>query len=178
MTSALIIVDMQCGFATDGAALPDLADRIARFVRDHREAYRLVVATRFRSERGSIYERLIGDDMKTPEEIRLLEPIASLDVDLEVERCAYAKVDADVADRLRELGVTEVHLCGADTDQCVLATALAAFDQGFEPAALVDLCHATSGRACHDAGILALRRALGPDRVVSSVEAMARHASS
>jgi nicotinamidase-related amidase len=67
-----------------------------------------------------------------------------------------------------------VHVCGVDTDQCVLATVLTAFDAGLEPVVLADLCLSCAGEAPHEAGLVALRRAIGEDHVVRAEEALRR----
>ncbi|GAB2877520.1 isochorismatase family protein [Nocardioides pacificus] len=47
---------------------------------------------------------------------------------------------AELADWLRERGVTEVDVCGIATDHCVRATALDAAAAGFTTQVLLDLC--------------------------------------
>lgn len=64
--------------------------------------------------------------------------------------------DQDVAKYLRSLGIEEVHLVGTETNDCVFATAMSAFDLGFRPYVLEECCEALyEGR--HDQGIQLLR---------------------
>ncbi len=64
--------------------------------------------------------------------------------------------DQDVAAYLRDLGIEEVHLVGAETNDCVFATAMSAFDSGFRPYVLEECCEALyEGR--HDQGLRLLR---------------------
>ena len=64
--------------------------------------------------------------------------------------------DQDVAKYLRDLGIEEVHLVGAETNDCVFATAMSAFDLGFRPYVLEECCEALyEGR--HTQGVQLLR---------------------
>lgn len=165
--AALLIVDMQQGFAREDAALHGLADRIALYVDGTRERYALVAATQFRNEPGSSYDRLIGDEMRSDDDVALLAPIAER-ADAAFESHRYAKAGSELQALLTEREIEVLHVCGADTDQCVLATVLEAFDAGLTPVALADLCHSCAGDDPQEAGLIALRRAIGEPRVVSS----------
>jgi nicotinamidase-related amidase len=62
----------------------------------------------------------------------------------------------DVAKCLRDLGIEEVHLVGTETNDCVFATAMSAFDLGFRPYVLEECCEALyEGR--HAQGVQLLR---------------------
>jgi len=64
--------------------------------------------------------------------------------------------DQDVADYLHSLGIEEVHLVGTETNDCVFATAMSAFDLGFRPYVLEECCEALyKGR--HMQGLQLLR---------------------
>jgi len=169
--TALLIVDMQEGFAERDAGVHDLGERIARHVRDHRERYELVIASRFVNKLGSSYARLVGDDMQGGPEIELVSPISDA-ADVIVDSPTYSSVTADVVERLRAAGVDQVHVCGVDTDQCVAASVFAAFDAGFLPVALADPCSSCAGDTPHGAGLVTLRRALGEDRVIPAAQAV------
>jgi nicotinamidase-related amidase len=62
----------------------------------------------------------------------------------------------DVAAYLRDRGIEEVHLVGTETNDCVFATAMSAFDLGFRPYVLEECCEALyEGR--HLQGVQLLR---------------------
>jgi nicotinamidase-related amidase len=64
--------------------------------------------------------------------------------------------DQDVAAYLRGLGIEEVHLVGTETNDCVFATAMSAFDLSFRPYVLEECCEALyEGR--HAQGVQLLR---------------------
>lgn len=168
---ALVLVDLQAGFVRDDPGLQDVAERAAEFARAHADDYALVAASRFRNEEGSAYWRLVGHDMVDEDEVALVPAVEELG-GLVVDAPTYSSATPELVQRLQELGVVEVHVCGIDTDQCVLATVFALFDAGFEPVVFEDLVQSASGLTCHDAGIVALRRAIGDDRVRPTREAL------
>ncbi len=55
--------------------------------------------------------------------------------------------------------IEEVHLVGADTNDCILATAYAAFDRGFFAYVLEECVCASGGAGQHRAGLTCLRHA-------------------
>lgn len=165
----LFLIDYQQGYGDDAPELHGLAARAATFARMMRERdpATLVLAFRFRNRPDSTYWRLVGHDMCSDRDVALLDPIAEI-ADIVVDKAGYSALTADVRSLLHERGARRVLIAGVDTDQCVLATVFALFDEDFEPVVIADLCMATSGAECHDAGLVALRRAVTEDRVVSS----------
>ncbi|MFN8622060.1 MAG: isochorismatase family cysteine hydrolase [Chloroflexota bacterium] len=164
--AALVIVDVQRGFI-----VPDvepLPPAIAAYVDAHRDRYAAIIATRFRNRPGSRYvserdwDAMIGD-----EETQLLPAIAAAAGHV-IDKHGLAPDRGALGTLLLDAGVERVHLCGLDTDQCVLATALLLWDAGFAPAVLADLCASSGGTALHDAALAILRRAIGDRNVVRS----------
>lgn len=50
--------------------------------------------------------------------------------------------DQDVVAYLHNLGIEEVHLVGTETNDCVFASVMSAFDSGFRPYVLEECCEA------------------------------------
>ncbi|MCW2925066.1 MAG: hypothetical protein JWM98_2470 [Thermoleophilia bacterium] len=166
--SALLVVDMQVGMAAGSEQEGmRLAQRIAEHVRRVGAHHGLVAASLFRNVPGCTYDRLVASDMRGDDECALLEPIAALGLECH-ELPTYSSLGEELAARLRASGTERVHVVGMDTDQCVLATVFALFDAGFEPIVARDLCISTAGDVPHEAGIVALHRAIGEPRVIDA----------
>ena len=60
----------------------------------------------------------------------------------------------------------EVHLCGVDTDACVLKVALDLFDMGYRPRILLDACASGNGADYHERAIEIFTRQLGRKAVL------------
>jgi nicotinamidase-related amidase len=69
---------------------------------------------------------------------------------------------------LHEREIDTVVLCGVDTDACVMATALDAFDHGLRPLVLSDLCASSGGDSYHQAALMLLERNIGRRQLSTS----------
>ncbi|MDD3370684.1 MAG: cysteine hydrolase, partial [Alphaproteobacteria bacterium] len=78
----------------------------------------------------------------------------------------YSCLSEAFLQRLTQLGVKEVHLCGMDTNCCVLKTAVDLFERGFRPVLLSKFCASHSGDAYHDMALKLLEKLIGPGQIV------------
>lgn len=164
--TALVIVDVQQGFIREGGA--HLVSAIAAYLDARRDRYDLVLATRFRNHPGSRYEsERDWSGMTAPDEIALVPAIAAR-ADEVLDKHGLAPDRDALCALLADRQVERVHVCGLDTDQCVLATALLLWDEGFRPAVLADLCATSGGEELHDAARAILRRSIGDRNVLRS----------
>ena len=60
----------------------------------------------------------------------------------------------------------EIHLCGFDTDACVLKTALDLFENNYEVYVLKDYCMCCAGQIIHNETIENLKRLIGREYVI------------
>jgi len=67
------------------------------------------------------------------------------------------KGDTDVLKILREHGITEIHIVGLDTNDCVMATAYESFDYGFLTYVIEGCCQSSSSDKLHQYAIEMLR---------------------
>lgn len=176
--TALIVVDLQNGFATPDAAhvVPVIVDLVRRW----QTAGGHVIFTRYHNYPGSPYERLIGwYGLHGPPETDLVGDLGSL-VDGPrahvIDKTVYTALTAEGRQLLADLGVTDVCICGIATDGCVLKTTLDAFEAGYTPWVLADACASNATRVSpqevHQAALLLVSRLVGPGQVISSGEAL------
>lgn len=157
---------MQRGFVT-----PDTEPTVAPIL-DHiqrqRHGYATVIATRFVNRPASLYEtERDWHEMMHPPETELMPGIDHI-VDTVVSKHGLAPDPDEILPSLRRLGVRRVELCGFDTDQCVLATALLLWDAGMAPRVLATLCSSSGGPDMHEAGLAITRRAIGDRNVTDT----------
>ncbi len=94
--------------------------------------YDLVVEATFHAEPGSLWDTQTNWTFPyspTIPEIKELLPINTFSV-TKTTKSAF-KGDKDLAKALHAGNITEVHVVGVDTDDCVFATAQESFDLGF-----------------------------------------------
>ncbi len=158
--SLLLIVDVQRGF------INDWTDRIPGAVEVLQGGYAHVVATRFINPPGSPYRELIGWRRFAPgseDTDFAFQPRAGAVI---VEKSTYTCIDDAFLDRLDQWGADIVDICGIATDNCVLKCAVDLFERGRVPRVLSQYCASHGGGACHEAGLMLLRRLIGDRQVV------------
>lgn len=154
---ALIVVDLQPAMLKlhNEHIVPKIASLIERVPYDG------YVEAVWHSDGGSLWGEMMNVDHPKDETThtvdtvhQLLAPHHPLQV-TKTSRSAFMG-DQDVAKYLHDLGIEEVHLVGTETNDCVFATVMSAFDLGFRPYVLEECCEALyEGR--HAQGVQLLR---------------------
>jgi nicotinamidase-related amidase len=163
---ALVVVDVQRGFVTPETE--PTVTRLSAFLRSERSRYAVVIATRFANRPGSLYEsERDWSGMMSGAEIELVPGLAEI-ADVVLIKHGLAPAREDLTFLLGAHGVQRADLCGFDTDQCVLATALLLWDAGIAPRVLAELCASSGGSDMHRAGLAITRRAIGDRNVTDT----------
>jgi len=156
--TALIVVDLQNYFIDESTRkLPGL-------IRGRIESgkYDELVFTKFVNREGSRFWLSGWEHCMDPPETDIHPELARLANDSAVfEKHGFSAFRAEgLTEYLKRKNVSEVHLCGTDTDACVLASAYDAFELGFVVKVLEDLCASRNGREYHEMGLSIIRRNL------------------
>ncbi len=162
MNKALIVIDVQKYFLTDETK------RIGKKIRDYLVGHS--------SEYTNIYFTILKNNPSSPlwqvGEWKDCTDSPDTDIFDEIkeftnkENLFYKNILSAVKvhgikEGLKQHNITEVHLCGFDTDCCVLATAYDLFDQGIKPVILENLTWSTSEEKLHSAAIQIAKRNIG-----------------
>ena len=156
---ALLIVDVQAGFINDSTKhIPEIVERL-------QGEYEHVYATRFINAEGSSHRKWINWH-------RFGEGSSEVDLAFDadghvavVDKNVYTCITAEFLEDLRGRGVTEVHLCGIDTDACVLKCAVDLFEAGVRPVVIAGACASHAGAEFHEYGLKILRRLIGRPQI-------------
>ena len=159
---ALIVIDAQKFFLNEETK--PIVKKIREYLRSNAGQYAAIYFTIFRNDKNAPLWQIsewqgcigspdtdIGDELRefTNEKNLVYKNILS----------AY-KVPA-IRQGLKEKNITEVYLCGFDTDCCVLATTYDLFDSGIKPVILEKLTWSTSKEKLHSPAIQMLTRNIG-----------------
>ena len=164
LRTILLVVDAQEGLRnshTEGA--------IASILKFLRTSDGPAVFTRFMNRTDSNFERLLDwSKMKSGPETAILREISPfVTPKLVFEKSGYSAFTNPLfAQYLRDVGAKSIDICGFDTDACVLATAIDAFDAGYQPRILVEACASSGGADFHNNSIEILQRNLGKEAIV------------
>ncbi len=159
MKTALVIVDVQNYFISED--FRELPKKIAEYVRKEGGKYDFVLFTQFVNKRGSNFTKLLGWDKCA------FSPDIDIHAELEgfarkentFQKSAFSAFKSEAfAEFLKKNSVEKITICGTDTECCVYATAMDAFDQGFgDVKVLIDLCGSSHGKSAHEVGVKLLK---------------------
>ena len=162
--TALLIIDVQKGFV--GNADHPIARKAAALQKSYLKVGAPVIAMRFVNIEGSAHRRWFDYERfaQGSEEVELAFDAAP---DTQVmDKHTYTGITPALLNRFEAGGITEVHLCGVDTDICVLKNAVDIFEDGrFRPLVLSEACDSHAGAEAHERGLATLRRFLGDRQV-------------
>jgi nicotinamidase-related amidase len=163
----LLVVDVQKGFV-QSAEIRAIIPRINHLIERWSTQQWPIVYSRYINLENSNWERLRDwHEMK-------MEPATELADDLTVvqpyifKKSTYAAWSNEVAAVCFSHHVQDVVIVGVDTNECVLATALAVFDSGLVPWVVQDCCASNGGAKTHRAALDLLGPLLGKQQIISS----------
>ena len=159
LDTALLIVDVQEGFINDSTKY------VIRAVEELQSRYEHIFATRFINGVDSPHRNLIdwhrfGEGSRDTELAFCLSPKAEI-----IDKTTYTCVNPDFLDNLHNRAISEVHVCGIDTDVCVMKCAVDLFENGIRPVVLSEASASHAGDEHHQAALLILRRLIGARQI-------------
>lgn len=162
MRKALVVIDVQKYFLNDkNKRFPA---KVRDYVLKNKGKFDLVVFTNFVNRKGSpVYETLGWRDCLKSPDIDFadeLKPILKLGKVFKKSVLSCLKVPK-IRELLTKHRITDLYLCGIDTDCCVLATAYDGFDSGYMVKVLKNLCLSTGGNSLHKSALAMVKRNVG-----------------
>ena len=162
MKRVLIVIDVQKYFLTDETK--PIVKNIRDYLTKQSSQYTSIYFTIFRNDPRSPLWQVSGwkgctgsPDTDICDEIKKFSNAKNL---FYKNTLSAVKVP-QIRDGLKGNAISEVHLCGFDTDCCVLATAYDLFDQGIKPVIIENLSWSTSEEKLHSAAIQIVKRNIG-----------------
>lgn len=127
--------------------------------------YAHIFATRFINGTGSPYRNLIdwhrfGEGSHDTELAFRPSPEAQI-----IDKTIYTCITPNFLDTLRQRRVTKVHVCGIDTDVCVMKCAVDLFENGIRPVVLSKASASCAGDEYHLNALLILHRQIGSGQI-------------
>ncbi len=78
----------------------------------------------------------------------------------------YTAVNDELKDYIRENDISQIYLCGFDTDACIQKTAIDLFEQNYDVYVLKDYCMSHAWKEIHDLYIQNLSRLIGKNKII------------
>lgn len=156
----LLVIDVQNGFINENTK--DTVLKINNLVNQNR--YKHIIFTRYINDENSIFYKKLGyKGCINKEEQRI--PIDTKNHTI-IDKEIYSAFSRELENYIKENNITEIHLCGFDTDACVLKTALDLFENNYDVYILKDYCMCSKGIELHNFIINNLKRLIGKDKII------------
>jgi nicotinamidase-related amidase len=173
-SSVLVVVDAQVGFVSPHSA--HVLPVIANLLKWWQDAGRASILTQFVNAPDSPYVRLIGWSALMPGDpgVELdpqIAPYASTATAV-IRKGGYTALTDAVFDLVSRHGWQNLYVAGMDTESCVLATVLGAFEAGLTPWLVTDACASHAGPVEHEAGLLVARRYVGASQLITTADVL------
>jgi len=160
---ALVLIDLQNGFITD--ATSHIPARIEQLLQ-HTDKWDFVVATQFKNTPNSPYVNFLGWKELMSKESQALLPAVENNSHYIFTKSGYTCFTEEFKAFVHEHDITDISLAGVDTNCCVLASAISAFENSIKTEVLEHYCASNGGAVSHEAGIECLKWIIGENAIV------------
>lgn len=167
MNTALIVIDVQNYFLTPQTK--PVVKRLRRYLKNKFTQYAAVYFTVFKNNPHSPLWKISGwQDCTDSPETDICGEIKEFTNknNLFYKNILSAYKVSGIKNDLKQKKITQVDLCGFDTDCCVLATAYDFFDNGIKPVILENLTLSTSKEKFHQPALKMIKRNIGFVKIV------------
>ncbi len=162
MNKALIVIDVQKYFLNEETK--PIVKRIQEFLKEKIGQYSVIYFTVFKNDSESpLWKISEWKDCTGSPDTDVCDEIKEFtnDKNLFYKNFLSAYKVLEIKEGLRENEISEVYLCGFDTDCCVLATAYDLLDTGIKPIVLEKLTWSTSKEKLHKPALKIIERNIG-----------------
>lgn len=156
----IIIIDMQKGFIKESNK--HLIEKINSYLSKNK--FDNIYLTKCINDNDSPYQKILKWNGMTNFDDQQLVINYPNNAKIITKNC-YGISYKDIK-MFKKLGITEIEICGTDTDACVYAIAFNLFDNGIKPIILSDLCASSSrNQNIHNNAIELLKRQFGNENI-------------
>lgn len=170
MKNALLVIDVQEYFLNEHTK--DLPQKIADFIQ--RNKFDHVLFFKFVNTKDSNWVKSLGwHKMLAAPQTKIASALKEfLNKDNTfIKRAAFSVFRSKKFNKfVKDQEISELFVCGMDTDACIYTTAMEAFERKFAVKVIDDLCAASHGKEYHQNTIASLKRNLGEKVIVNSME--------
>ena len=160
LNSLLLVIDLQEAFINKYTE--KLPEKIEKLINSNQ--YNNIVFTRFINFEDSIFiKKLNWRGCLQEEDKRIVVDTKNNPI---FDKSIYSSVNKELTDYIEKNKITEIYLCGIDTECCVLKTAFDLFELGYNVYVLKDYCACTHGVERHNNALDILRRNIGKEYIV------------
>ncbi|ASU84282.1 cysteine hydrolase [Nocardiopsis gilva YIM 90087] len=166
----LVLIDMQNGFIRPASA--HVVPEVVGLVHDWVAAGGAVLFTRYLNYPGSPYTRILDwHKCQTSPEVDIIpELIPYIESGVVLNKTVYSVFTEEGSVLVKEHGWENLYFCGIDTEACVMQSAIGAFERGLTPHVITDACASHDHADLHRAGLMLLRKNIGPRQLITRAD--------
>ena len=160
MKKLLLVIDVQKDFINEHTEkiLPKIKELV------NSDKYDLIAFTRFINDENSIwYKKLNYTGCMTKEGQEIVIDTKNHKI---FDKKIYTAVNDELKTYIQENDISEIYLCGFDTDACVQKTAIDLFEQNYDVYVLKDYCMSHLGNEIHNLYITNLARLIEKNKII------------
>ena len=160
MKKLLLVIDVQKDFINGNTeeVLPKIKELV------NSDKYDLIAFTRFINDENSIwYKKSHYTGCMTKEGQEIIIDTKKHKI---FDKKIYTAVNDELKDYIRKNDISEIYICGFDTDACVQKTAIDLFEQNYDVYVLKDYCMSHAGKEIHTFYITNLARLIGKNKII------------
>ncbi|MDE5539067.1 MAG: cysteine hydrolase [Bacilli bacterium] len=160
MKSLLLVIDLQNAFMNKHTK--KRVNEIKKLI-DNKD-YNCVAFTRFINFEDSIFvKKLNWSGCIQDKDKEIVINTGNCEI---FNKSIYSAVNQKLIDYISDNEITNIYLCGVDTDCCVLKTAFDMFELGYNVYVLKDYCASMCGEELHNNALEILKRNIGKDYII------------
>lgn len=160
MKSLLLVIDLQNAFINKYTQ--ELPNKIKNIIEN--KQYDKIAFTRFINFEDSIYVKKLGWKRCIDDEDKKI--VIDIENNKLFDKSIYSAVNNELIEYIKQNQITDIYLCGIDTECCVLKTAFDLFELGYNVYVLKDYCYCTHGIERNNNALKILKRNIGKDYIV------------
>lgn len=163
----LLVIDVQKYFMND--LTRDLPGKIKTYIEQNKNEFDSIIFTQFvNSEKNNFAKLMDWHEMSKPPQTDICDELvqfaAKEKVFVKNEYSAFR--NKKFAKFLKDNKIEEIRIAGINTEQCVFATAIEAFDLEYRPVVLSELCRSSVNENWHKFAIETMKEMIGEKQVI------------
>lgn len=160
MNNVLLIIDLQNNFINNYAK--DIPNKVKELINSQK--YTNIIFTKFINNKdNNFYNILNYKGCINENDKKIVIDTTNYKV---IEKTTYSAYNIELKNYLNSINFNSIHICGIDTDACVLSTTISLFDNGYNVKVLKNACMSHSGKKYHFIALKILEKLIGKDNII------------
>ncbi len=167
MNKILLVIDVQKYFIND--LTNDLPEKIKKYIEQNKSEFSKIIFTQFiNNEKNNFVKLMEWHEFSKSPQIDICDELKQFagKENVYIKNSYSAFRNKDFAEYLKNNKIQEIWIVGINTENCVFATAIEAFDLEYRPVVLSELCRSSANAKWHKTAIEIMKEMIGEKQVI------------